>query len=78
MHHDETFFKSNHKIDNVLKIFKMFYSINLLINIIKLFAYILGKRWIYMSFKLKFYQITEKSYCNRFNLSVIGKKIHEI
>ena len=32
-------------------------------------------RWIYMSFKWNFDPITENSYCNRSNLSVIGKKI---
>ena len=31
-------------------------------------------RWIYMSFKWDFDPITENSYCNKSDLSVIGKK----
>ena len=34
-------------------------------------------RWIYMSLRLKFYPITEKSYSNRSNLSVIGKETYQ-
>ena len=34
-------------------------------------------RWIYMSFRWKFYSITEKSYSNRSNLSVIGKETYQ-
>ena len=33
--------------------------------------------WIYMSFKWNFDPITENSYCNRSNLSVIEKKNHK-
>ena len=33
--------------------------------------------WIYISFKWRFNPIIENSYCNRSNLSVIGKKIQK-
>ena len=33
--------------------------------------------WNYISFKWSFNPITENSYCNRSNLSVIGKKIQK-
>ena len=38
---------------------------------------LMGSIWNYISFKWSLNPITENSYCNRSNLSVIGKKIQK-